>query len=156
MLAASAATLLPGTSGALGQKLRGSGETTRHTCAVCRSSRVEAFVRNPHDAPDSEGLAARAGAGFSCAACHGNPTAHLEAGGGAPSTILAFGRGRSAQAIEGTCLPCHATNHPEFSQGPHGLASVSCLLCHNIHNSDVANSHLLFAPAGGMTGPQAK
>lgn len=118
------------------------------TCANCHEERVAAFAHNPHSALDSKGLAARAGATFSCAACHGDASKHVSEGGGA-GTIFgfgAFGEKVLASAATERCLACHADVHPDFQQGPHGKAGVSCTDCHSIHSSG-AESRVLLRPA---------
>lgn len=162
MLAVSVGVLLAGGGGALGQEMQSSHETmptaqeseqvTAQTCADCHEDQVAAFAKNPHAALDTEGLAAKGGVSFSCEACHGDPTAHLEAGGGA-DTIITYGPETSAKAIEETCLNCHATSHPEYGQSPHALAGISCLDCHSIHDSKLSSSHLLVKPAAATTAP---
>jgi len=164
MLVAVVGVLLAGGGGgAIGQEMQSSHATmpaaeqqgeqvSAQTCGDCHDDVVAAFARNPHAALDTEGLAAKAGASFSCAACHGDPTAHLDAGGGA-DTIRTFGPGVDPRKVEEVCLTCHSTTHPEFAQSPHAKAGISCLDCHSIHNSKVGDEHLLVPPAKGTTAP---
>lgn len=112
------------------------------TCGACHDERVAAFAHNPHSVLDTKGLADKAGATFSCAACHGDPSKHIEEGGGEGS-IFAFGAKEQARVKTERCLACHADVHPNFPQGPHGRAGVSCTDCHSIHASDPGSRALL-------------
>jgi DmsE family decaheme c-type cytochrome len=120
------------------------------TCANCHEDRVATFAHNPHSALDTKGLASRAGATFSCAACHGDVSKHLEESGQAGS-IFAFDDTVHASAKTQHCLACHADVHPDFSQGPHGKGGLSCTDCHSIHSADPASPVLLKpAPLGRL------
>lgn len=128
----------------------GSQQINASTCADCHDQRVANFAHNPHSVLDTQGLASKAGATFSCAACHGDVSKHVEEGGGTGS-IFAFGSNVPASVKTQRCLTCHADVHPNFKQGPHGKAGIACTDCHSIHNSD-PNSHVLLkkAPVGSM------
>lgn len=81
------------------------------------------------------GLASKAGAAMSCAACHGDPTQHLADGGGA-ETMQGFGDERTARAQSEVCLTCHSNTHPRFMAGPHAQAGLTCTTCHSIHGGE--------------------
>ena len=126
----------------------GLGPMNASLCANCHDERVAAFAHNPHAVLDSKGLASKAGASFSCAACHGDASKHVEAGG-EKGTIFGFGERTLASARTERCLECHADVHPNFQQGPHGKAGMSCTDCHSIHSSDPASPVLLKPAAVG-------
>jgi DmsE family decaheme c-type cytochrome len=128
-------------------------QVSAETCADCHDDVVGPFARNPHAALDTEGLASKAGASFSCAACHGDPTAHLEAGGGADTIRTFTGPNVDARKVDEVCLTCHSTTHPDFYASPHAKAGISCLDCHSVHNSKVGDKHLLVPAAAGTTAP---
>ena len=65
-----------------------------------------------------------------CANCHGDPTKHLEAGGG-PDTIFTFKETSLAQAKAQKCLNCHSGTRARFLASPHGKASMDCTYCHD-------------------------
>lgn len=65
-----------------------------------------------------------------CANCHGDPSKHIEAGGG-PGTIFAFKRTDAVQAKDQKCLNCHSGIRSQFFAGPHGKASLDCTYCHS-------------------------
>lgn len=109
-------------------------ESVAEICAACHSDVVEAFQTNPHavlDRPDwmSEGTDAG-----SCTDCHGDPTEHLENGGGA-GTIYAFSFESSGLVRAERCLTCHKDQFPRYQQTVHMAADVDCGHCHSAHYS---------------------
>jgi DmsE family decaheme c-type cytochrome len=111
-------------------------------CAGCHEDQVLALAKNPHAALDREGLAARSGADSSCAACHGDSAAHIEAGG-TVETIFGFGDDEPAGVKNERCLSCHGDTHPRFRSGPHAAAGLDCLSCHSIHSAKATSWALL-------------
>lgn len=99
------------------------------TCAACHGELVESFG-GPHAALDREG-GPLAGS-LSCSGCHGDPTAHLEAGGGAEN-IFSFDEENPFTVNAGRCQECHGDTHPQFFRSPHAKAGMSCQDCHSIH-----------------------
>jgi DmsE family decaheme c-type cytochrome len=79
---------------------------------------------------------------LACSACHGDPTAHLEAGGGA-ETIFSFNAGNPPAAASRVCLTCHGDQHPRFLQSAHGRTGLDCSSCHSIHSAPVESRALL-------------
>ncbi len=65
-----------------------------------------------------------------CANCHGDPTTHLEEGGG-PGTIFAFDETDFAKAKAQQCLNCHSGTRGQFFAGPHGKSGMDCTNCHS-------------------------
>ncbi len=118
------------------------------TCGACHDERVASFAHNPHSALDTKGLAGKGGAAFSCAACHGDGSKHVEAAGG-KGTIFAFGDQELASVKTERCLKCHADVHPAYRLGPHGKAGMSCTDCHSVHAGDVDERSLLKPAAAG-------
>ena len=55
-------------------------EITIKTCAQCHEDEVAAFKNKVHAVIDSKGLAGNAGSTFSCTACHGDVSKHIEEG----------------------------------------------------------------------------
>lgn len=64
-----------------------------------------------------------------CANCHGDPSKHLEEGGG-PGTIFAFTKTDDVQAKTKKCLNCHSGTRARFFVSPHGKAAMDCTNCH--------------------------
>lgn len=121
----------------------GGGETiSAEICADCHEDQVAASMRGPHAALDTEGLAAMAGAEFGCAACHGDPTEHLEEGVG-EGTIFAFSGDELATESSARCLTCHGDTHPRFRSSPHFQAGMACVDCHSAHDPHPGSSALL-------------
>jgi DmsE family decaheme c-type cytochrome len=101
-------------------------------CATCHEEHAQEFLLTPHSALESEGLAKKVGAESSCTACHGDPTTHLDEGGG-QGNIFAFGEDELPSARSASCLGCHATQHPRFAATSHAKAGLDCTSCHGIH-----------------------
>ena len=96
-------------------------------CAACHEDVVASFG-GPHSALDREG-GPLAGS-LSCAGCHGDPSAHLEAGGGS-ETIFSFNEGNTHIVNARACLDCHGDTHPGFFRSPHAQAGMACQDCHD-------------------------
>jgi len=68
-----------------------------------------------------------------CEGCHGAGKAHVEGGG---DTTKIFNPAKATpKEVDETCLKCHAGTHPNFLRSQHAKANVSCLGCHDIHQS---------------------
>jgi DmsE family decaheme c-type cytochrome len=65
-----------------------------------------------------------------CANCHGDPTKHLDEGGG-PGTIFSFKQTEHSSAKSAKCLNCHHSTRNLFFAGPHGKAGMDCTNCHD-------------------------
>jgi DmsE family decaheme c-type cytochrome len=108
------------------------------TCITCHEEVGKSFADNPHAK-----LAEMHGSnGVTCENCHGAGKAHVD-GGGDVTKIFNPAKA-SAQAVDATCLHCHAGTHPNFLRSPHAKAGVSCVSCHSVHASKDAE-HLLKA-----------
>lgn len=101
-------------------------------CATCHEEHAETFLLTPHSALETEGLAASAGADSSCTTCHGDPTAHLDEGGGAEN-IFNFSDAELPSDRSASCQSCHGTEHPRFDATSHSRAGLDCTSCHSIH-----------------------
>lgn len=91
-------------------------------CAECHDAEVAAILRGPH------GAIARRDATF-CAACHGDPSAHLESASADDirgSDELAKWNGEQQAAA---CATCHAREFPAWRQAAH-LDEGLCWSCH--------------------------
>jgi predicted CXXCH cytochrome family protein len=87
----------------------------------------------------TRGQAARA-TDFSCEACHGPGSKHVEAGGGARFII---NPGKAPDA----CFRCHLATQAEFQlpvQHPVIEGHMNCVQCHDPHGGDI------FKPVGGL------
>jgi DmsE family decaheme c-type cytochrome len=120
-------------------------------CAGCHEDQVTALAHSPHSALDTKKLAAKAHADSSCAACHGDSAAHLEAGGGL-GTMFGFGADKLASVKSEKCLTCHADTHPGFLASPHAAAGIDCTTCHSIHGADKNSPALLKLRVPAPTG----
>lgn len=105
-------------------------------CATCHEEVAEAFLWNPHSALETRGMASMKGADSSCAACHGDPTAHLDEGGG-QGNIFNFGEEHLPSARSESCLGCHGGDHSRFAASSHSRAGLDCTSCHNVHAEDI-------------------
>lgn len=78
----------------------------------------------------------------SCGICHGDGTAHIEAGG--DKTLIEVPR--DLKGAEETCRSCHdvTTGRMSHAAGVHANSNVvNCLSCHAIHKSDPRSPRLL-------------
>jgi DmsE family decaheme c-type cytochrome len=105
-------------------------------CATCHEEAAKGFAGNPH----AKMTAMHGSNGATCENCHGAGKAHVE-GGGDVSKIFNPSRA-SSKEIDGTCLGCHSSAHPDFERSPHAKANVGCVSCHSIHKSG-DKEHLL-------------
>ncbi len=120
-------------------------EVTPELCAACHEDVVNAFTAdNPHAAMDAPDWHGRSPGALSCAGCHGDPSAHLEAGGG-KETIFSFDESNGHVVNAKRCLACHGDVHPRFFQSPHAAAGMDCTSCHTIHGEKMPHTPLLQA-----------
>lgn len=108
------------------------------SCGDCHDQ-AKAFTSNPH----AHGKVAGGVVPNSvCESCHGNGTAHMDAGG--DKTLIFRPAGQAG--ADKTCLSCHDKNTNRISRhgGMHAnSATVNCLTCHSIHSSEKSVPHLL-------------
>lgn len=107
------------------------------SCGDCHEIAAP-FTRNPHARGSVEaGVVPNA----ICESCHGDGTAHMEAGG--DTTLIVKPAGLSGSQ---TCLTCHDVTTDQKSRrgGVHAnSAAVNCLTCHSIHHAEPAAQSLL-------------
>ena len=108
-------------------------------CKGCHEAYVEGIALTKHGAkghPKSP-----AGAGQDCAACHGDATEHVKAGGGKGVGNLKNPNSKnlSADQKSAICLTCHGGDkHLAFwDSGRHRKNEVSCNNCHSVHQINV-------------------
>jgi DmsE family decaheme c-type cytochrome len=100
------------------------------TCATCHDEVAKKFASNPHTKmTEMHGNIA----GVTCENCHGAGKGHVDGGG--DITKIFDPAKASSKDVDATCLGCHAGAHPNFDRSPHAKAGVSCISCHNIHDS---------------------
>ena len=100
------------------------------TCATCHDEVAKKFASNPHTKmTEMHGNIA----GVTCENCHGAGKGHVDGGG--DITKIFDPAKASPKDVDATCLGCHAGAHPNFDRSPHAKAGVSCISCHNIHDS---------------------
>lgn len=108
-------------------------------CAACHQDQFLSYAGSVHSLLESDGWARAAegdGPGFaSCSACHGDPTAHLVAGG-TTGTIFAFLPSDLASARSAACQQCHREEHPRFRGSDHSRAGIACTDCHTVHGRE--------------------
>lgn len=114
------------------------------TCADCHGEVVEAFESNPHSVLATPSWA-EVGA---CSGCHGDGTAHIEAGGGVgEGGLMTFGEEVPASARIEACQSCHGDAHPAFEATAHAAAGLACASCHSIHGDPLSRGLLAAASA---------
>jgi len=104
------------------------------TCADCHDDAVKAFASSAHARSFQHG-----GTTASCESCHGDATAHIEAGDG---TQMVKPSEMSQADIEATCMSCHSGNvaQTHWQGSMHQRRGVTCLDCHSIHAEEAADS----------------
>jgi DmsE family decaheme c-type cytochrome len=107
------------------------------SCGDCHEI-AEPFKRNPHARGTAKGEPVP---NPICESCHGDGTAHMEAGGDPTLIILPVGFSGSQ-----SCLTCHdlSTHEKSRRQGVHANSeTVNCLTCHSVHHSEPLAQSLL-------------
>ncbi|HUO85069.1 MAG TPA: cytochrome c3 family protein [Thermoanaerobaculia bacterium] len=107
-------------------------------CSDCHEQ-PETFKLNPH-AHGNEGEPVSTEI---CESCHGDGTAHMEAGG--DPELITLPRGVGGSEI---CAGCHrSTTHQQSRMaGVHANSeAVNCLTCHSIHAAEQTSPYLLVA-----------
>ena len=122
-------------------------------CAACHEDLVAGFAAGPHAVLDREGMDERYDLTLSCSACHGDPAAHLEAGGGT-DTIFSFGAGAPHTVAAGKCTECHGDDHPAFLRSPHARSGMACQSCHGIHAN--AGDWAMLKSHSGISAPMER
>jgi DmsE family decaheme c-type cytochrome len=105
-------------------------------CADCHEAQVAAFAGNPHMTIDAKGWAKKANAKYSCQACHGDATKHIEDAEG--KDIFTFKATDLANVKTKKCLACHQGTHFNYLASNHGKAGMACTGCHSIHSKTLA------------------
>jgi DmsE family decaheme c-type cytochrome len=100
-------------------------------CGACHDDILGAMRNNPHALLAKEGWTGEDVG--SCTACHGDASAHLEAGG-SEGTISAFDDDELASTNRNLCLACHGQKLARFVHGPHAKGNMDCSDCHSVHS----------------------
>jgi DmsE family decaheme c-type cytochrome len=100
---------------------------TKEECAPCHEDQVASFDRTAHARSWPAGQ-------MDCEHCHGDATAHIEAGGGV-ETMISLTKDLSPTEASKVCLNCHEKSGEQshVSLSEHTKAGVSCVQCHNVH-----------------------
>jgi len=92
-------------------------------CADCHEEQVNPLLNTVHRGVVAEGAAF-------CAACHGDPKAHLESGEAkdirGPAKLAEWNENQQSKG----CLSCHGRDFPGWDETPHN-GRVSCWSCHD-------------------------
>ncbi len=127
-----------------------SAGTDIEMCATCHEDQATILARRPHSLLDSDDWAGGASLG-SCNYCHGDASAHMDAGGG-EGNIFAFTADDGFRAKSDVCQTCHADSHPNFMASSHAAAAVGCTDCHSVHDAHVGGAMLQLADAPVQVG----
>jgi DmsE family decaheme c-type cytochrome len=100
------------------------------TCKECHEEQYKNYKMSIHYLTEKMDLKAKG-----CEACHGQGSAHMEAGGGA-GTIFSFKASVPAAEKTEKCLACHSQENKNFifPSGDHMKGSVTCSDCHQPHS----------------------
>ena len=132
-LAASAA----GTAITQARDAASGGMVGAEVCGPCHEDVARGFAANPH----AKTAQTHGGSGVTCEDCHGAGKAHVE-GGGDKARIFNPANA-TTQEVDHLCLGCHQGKDQNFDRSAHAEGNVSCIGCHDIHNSK--EKHLLKA-----------
>src|SRR5512140_938080 len=116
---------------------QGAGQKSTPSCSDCHDL-AKVFASNAHARGKvKQGEVPNA----ACTPCHGDGTAHMDAGGDKEKITKPAGRCGAE-----TCLTCHdtTTDRKSAHAGVHANSeTVNCLTCHSIHSSEPRSAHLL-------------
>ncbi len=107
-------------------------------CAGCHEDKVQSYQQSMHG---QKGNPKAPAAGLECAACHGDGTKHVEAGGGRGVGGIINpdpkNKAMTAEQKSAICLNCHETtkNLAFWDSGKHKRNDVTCSNCHDPHAS---------------------
>jgi DmsE family decaheme c-type cytochrome len=102
-------------------------------CKACHAPYYETYKSHRHGVKGDARTPANAG---ECAACHGDGTAHVKAGGGrgVGGIVNPGSKTLSAEEKGKICLACHENEARIHWQGSlHDRSQVSCTNCHKLH-----------------------
>ena len=112
------------------------GEDRSQLCKGCHEPYFESYAKTTHAQTGHPRTPANANA---CDTCHGDATAHMQAGGGRSVGNLRVFSNKKLAADEksGVCLTCHGSNrHLAFwDAGRHKKNNVACTDCHRLHGT---------------------
>jgi DmsE family decaheme c-type cytochrome len=117
-----------------GQEGAAAAEPVGAACADCHDEVVQAFASSVHGREYRHGSSAG-----TCQSCHGDATAHIEAGDGSQ---IVHPKKVSAAAVEKTCMQCHSGNvaQTHWQGSMHQRRGVACVDCHAVHAPAPADS----------------
>ena len=125
-------------AGAPAKEAASSNFVGAETCAGCHEEVSKKFESNPH----TKAATMHGDVKLTCENCHGAGKEHVD-GGGDKSKIFNPSKA-SAADVNKKCLECHAGKHANFARSAHAENNVSCVSCHDVHNSK--EESLLKAP----------
>jgi DmsE family decaheme c-type cytochrome len=122
--------LIGGSAVAMAQQAPAPGA---EVCKACHAPYFETYLKHRHSNKGDARTPANAG---ECAACHGDGTAHVKAGGGrgVGGIINPGSKTLASEEKSRICLACHENEaRIHWQGGVHDRSQVSCTNCHNVH-----------------------
>ena len=104
-------------------------------CKGCHAPYFESYAQTTHAKKGHPRTPANVAG---CETCHGDATAHMQAGGGkGVGNLRTFTKKVPAEERSGVCLSCHSSNrHLAFwDAGRHKKNDVACNDCHSLHGA---------------------
>lgn len=101
-------------------------------CGACHEETVQGFKATSHGKLRSFELRGDAGP---CTGCHGDGTAHMDAGGD-PEQIRSLSPELEVDEVSDTCQSCHRSKAlHDWNGSTHAMNDVGCTDCHKTHVS---------------------
>jgi DmsE family decaheme c-type cytochrome len=112
--------------------LPSTGWASDSDCATCHEQLGKQFQATVHGRiAEWETLDGTVG----CITCHGDGTAHMDAGG-EPGKIRGFGDSTEVEALAEVCTTCHRSRGlHDWLGSSHQLNGVGCTDCHKVHEN---------------------
>ena len=111
------------------------GPPPAEVCKNCHANSYETYKIHKHSTKADSRTPANRG---ECAACHGDGTAHVKAGGGrgVGGIVNPASKTLAADAKNGICLTCHkGGKRIHWSQSLHASRDTACTSCHQVHTT---------------------
>lgn len=111
------------------------GAPSAEICKACHASNYETYKSHRHSTKADARTPANAG---ECAACHGDGTAHVKAGGGkgVGGIVNPGSKALASEEKNRICLTCHqGGKRIHWAGSTHATRDTACVSCHQVHTT---------------------